>query len=155
MDYPLQVEGFEGQTIVVQTPGLISGAKLLVNGQPAPKGKKRGEMALRRTDGREVSAKWASTLVDLSGVVIDGQKIEFVKPLRWYEYVWCIIPILLIFVGGALGGVVGAIAFFINLRILRSSLNVALRYLLSGGVTVLAVIVASMLAFVFSLLLSQ
>jgi hypothetical protein len=70
MNFPLQVEGFEGQTIVVQTPGLISGASLLVNGQPAQKGKKRGELALRRSDGREVTVNWVAARYLLSRVVV-------------------------------------------------------------------------------------
>ena len=51
MRYPLHLDGFEGQTLEVQPPGILSGPKLLVNGQPAPA--KRGQMALRRNDGRD------------------------------------------------------------------------------------------------------
>ena len=51
MKYPVNLQGFEGQTIEVQTQGLLSGARQFVNGKPASKGTKRGEMLLRRNDG--------------------------------------------------------------------------------------------------------
>jgi len=40
-------------------------------------------------------------------VVFDGQTITLVSPLRWYEYAWMSLPLLLVFAGGALGALFG------------------------------------------------
>ena len=65
MKYAVNLQGFEGQTIELQTQGMLSGPKLLVNGKPASKGEKRGEMLLRRNDGKEVVAKFQTAFLDV------------------------------------------------------------------------------------------
>lgn len=41
MQHPLAVPGFGDHQLVVDTGGFWSGAKLLIDGEPAPKGPKR------------------------------------------------------------------------------------------------------------------
>src|SRR5262245_32356752 len=90
MRYPVPIEGFEGQTIEVEAPGFLSGAKLLVNGQPAPKGPKRMQMILHRNDGKEVIATWSPVLMglDMPRLSIDGKPLNVIAPLKWYEWMW-------------------------------------------------------------------
>ena len=60
MRYPLQVVGFEGRSLEVDA-GLF-GRRLYADGTVVAKGKKLGQMLLRRNDGREVVAKWIASL---------------------------------------------------------------------------------------------
>lgn len=101
MDYSVKIDGFEGQVIEVRSPTFFAGYRLLVNGQPAPKGK-RNQMVLRRNDGKEVIATWKSQVLgfDVPQLVVDGTAIPLVEPLRWYEWVWSGLPILLVLTGG-------------------------------------------------------
>ena len=62
MGYKANIEGFEGQDLEVNV-SFWTGPKLLVNGQPAPKGTKRGEMLLQRNDGRQVVAIWKQQMI--------------------------------------------------------------------------------------------
>jgi hypothetical protein len=142
MNHTLTISGFEGQTIEMRTSP-ITGPRLLVNGQPAPKGKKRGEMLLRRNDGTEVVATWKPMLLglDTPQLNVSGQMIAAVKPLTWYEWLWSALPVLLVFIGGLLGAIAGMIAVTINARIFRSSLPMVLRYILTGVVSIVAVVV--------------
>jgi hypothetical protein len=142
MNYTLTLNGFEGQVIEVQGGSAFAGPKLLVNGQPAPKGQKRGEMLLRRSDGTEVTAKWKPVFKgwDTPQLDVGGQTITIVEPLKWYEWVWSALPLLLIFVGGLLGALAGAIAVTVNTKIFRTSLHVALRYALTALVSLVAVV---------------
>ena len=155
MNYPIKLEGFEGQTIEVQPAGTFSGYKLLINGQPAPQGPKRGQMLLRRDDGTQAIAAWKAQLLgfDVPQLVVDGKPINLVEPLKWYEWVWSGWPVLLLFVGGALGAVAGFIAFSVNAKIFRSSLGGVEKYLLTAAISAVAVmaylIVATLLASVF------
>jgi hypothetical protein len=41
---------------------------------------------------------------------------------------WSGVPLLLLFVGGALGGILGGVAVTLNVRILRSDMNGIQRY---------------------------
>lgn len=153
MNHPLNLEGFEGQTLEVKTGGLFGGAQLVLNGQPAPKGPKRGQVLLRRTDGREVIATWKPQALglDVPRLEVDGKRINVVEPLKWYEWVWSGLPILLIFVGGAIGAVAGIVAFGVNTQIFRSARSTALKFLLTAAVSALAVVVYVVLATLLSI----
>ena len=155
MKYAVPLEGFEGQNIELQAPGLISGAKLLINGEPAPKGKKRGEMLLRRNDGREVIAKFQNTFLDVPKLKIDEQVIQVVEPLKWYEWAWNAIPLLIIFSGGVIPVLIGFIAFSINATLFRSQKTTLAKYGLTGLVSFAALIVFLIVAVGFSLLLGS
>jgi hypothetical protein len=123
MAIPLHLEGFEGQNIEVVPAGFFTPAKLLVDGQPAPKGKHFSENRLVRNDGREVVVTWKPQLLDMPKLVIDGQTINIVKPLRWYEWALSAMPLILVFTAKAFAGLLGIIAFSINAKIFRSELN--------------------------------
>ena len=145
MRYPLKLDGFEGQTVEVQPSGLLAGPKLLLNGQPAPAGPKRGQMALRRNDGREVLVRWRPQFLglDVPQLYVDGYVVHVVPPLPLVVWVWCALPILLVLIGGALGALAGFVAFAINTKIFRSSLpglgkwGLSLLVSLLGGVVYL------------------
>jgi len=141
MNYPVKIEGFEGQNIEVRAAGLLSGAKLFVNDEQAPKASSRSGMTLRRNDGREVVATWRPNFLDIPNLTIDGKAIQVAPALKWYEWIWNGLPLALIGFGGMLGGVLGAIAFGLNTRIFRSSQNALLKYGLTGAVSVAAFVV--------------
>jgi hypothetical protein len=141
MRYPLVLKGFEGQTLEVQPAGILSGPQLLVNGQPAAKGPRRGLMLLRRNDGRQVVAAWRAQIfgLDVPQLLLDGQRVNIVEPLRWYVWAWSALPILLVLIGGALGALAGFIGFGINTKIFRTSLPGPAKFGLTVLVSLLAV----------------
>ncbi|MBN1267896.1 MAG: hypothetical protein JXA25_20560 [Anaerolineales bacterium] len=146
--YPIQIEGFENQQVEFKPAGLASGPQVLVNGKPAEKGPERGQMLLRRDDGKVATADWKQTMLgfDLPKLVVDGEVIEIVEPLKWYELVWCALPVALITIGGALGALVGVIVFTLNARLFRSDLNPVIRYLLTGLTSFASALVYVLLA---------
>jgi hypothetical protein len=140
MSYSANIEGFEGQKIEVNT-SMWTGSKLLINGVPAAKGNKRGEMLLQRNDGKQVIATWKTQSLgfDVPQLVVDGKVITLAAPLKWYQWVWGGWPILIVVAGGALGVVAGLIALSINVRIFRSDWSEVLKYVATGAVSVLFV----------------
>ena len=135
--------------------GFWAGPKLLVNGISAPKGSKRGEMTLQRNDGKQATAKWKPQALglDVPQLIVDGEVITLVEPLKWYQLVWGGLPILLIFIGGALGGATGFIGFSANTKIFRKEMSDVLEYLATGAVSVLAVVAYFIVATIFSLMI--
>lgn len=153
MNYPLTVAGFEGRALMLQTSSFFAGPKLLLDGFPAPKGPKRGQFALLRNDGSQAIAELnrSNFLDPVPKVMIDGITLAVVQPLKWYQWVWAGIPILLLFIGGALGGLTGAIATGINSRIFRSALHPFAKYALSGLISVAAALIYLILVILFRL----
>ena len=88
--------------------------------------------------------------LDVPRLDVDGKQINVVEPLKWYAWVWSGLPILLIFIGGALGALAGIVAFGINTQIFRSSRNTGLKFVLTAVVSVLAVAVYLALAVLVS-----
>jgi hypothetical protein len=142
MKYPLQIQGFEGQSIEVEAPGFFTPSRLLVNGLPAPKDPNGRGMVLRRTDGKTAIATWKPQLLglDVPQLDVDGKIIRVVEPLRWYEWLWSGLPLLLIAFGGLLGAAAGAIGLALNLKIFRSSLSELLKFLASAAVSMVILI---------------
>ena len=62
---------------------------------------------------------------------------------------------LLLFIGGALGAITGMIAVAINARVFRAEMSDVLKYLVSGVVSVLAVVAYFVAAIIFSLLINR
>jgi len=58
--------------------------------------------------------------------------------LAWYEYGWAMLPVVLLVLGGAVGGLCAAVAIACNLYVMRSRLRPAWRYSLAGLATVAA-----------------
>ena len=152
MKYLVNLQGFEGQTIEVQSQGLLSGARLLVNGKSAPKGTKRGEMLLRRNDGREVIAKFQTAFLDVPKLHVDDQVIQVAEPMKWYEWVWNAIPLLIVFLGGIIPFLIGFAAFSINTTLFRSQKSTLAKYGLTALVSFAALALLLLLAVILSLL---
>ena len=156
MNYSTKIEGFEGQNIEVKI-SFWSGPKLLINGEPAPQGNKRGEMMLLRNDGKQVVASWKPQFMgfDVPHLMVDDKVINLVEPLKWYQWVWAGSPVLLVFMGGALGAIAGLIGFSINAKVFRTELNDVLKYVVVGIVSVLAIVAYLVAAILFSLLIGR
>ncbi len=148
MAYQLEIEGFEGQLIEVKTASVFTGPKILINGEAAKKGPKRGQIIPRKNDGTEVAAAWQPIMMglDVPKLVLEGKIINVVRPLQWYEWAWSGLPILLALIGGFLGALAGYLAFQINTKIFRSDLNKVMQYILTAGVSIGAGIVYFILA---------
>jgi hypothetical protein len=153
MSYKVGIEGFKGQYIEVKT-SFWSGPRLVVNGVPAPKGGKRGEMLLQRNDGRQVIARWKPQFVglDVPQLIVDDKVINLLEPLRWYQWIWGGLPIALVFIGGALGAI-AVIGFTINTKVFRTEMNSVLKYVITGVVSVLAVVAYFIAAILFTMLI--
>ncbi len=156
MGYAVNLEGFEGQHIGVNV-SFWSGPKLLVNGAPATKGKKRGEMILQRNDGTQITAKWKPQVLglDVPQLEAGGRTIKLVEPLKWYQLAWGGWPILLLFIGGALGAIAGFVGFLINTKVFRVPMSGLLKYVVTGLVSLLSIIAYFVMALIFTLLVGS
>ena len=150
-EIPIQLEGFGGRRLCVQTASAFSGPKLLIDGAPVKK--EKGQYLIRDNGGNHVEVKLKHNFIDPVPIVeVAGRAIELARPLRWYEHVWMGLPILLVFYGGGLGAMCGYVAVCVNARIFRRELNPITTYLVTGLISVGSVAVFIVLAtLIFSL----
>lgn len=101
------------------------------------------------TDGEYVKAFSKPSYLDMvPALEINGVKNQIVEKLKWYQYTLALLPVLLIFVGGAIGGGVGITAALINLNIFRIEGEAkGIKYLKVIGVVLLAYLIYFLVAF--------
>jgi hypothetical protein len=141
MTHLLTIPGFTRQKIEVLPPGFFKGTQLLVNGQPARPGARRGEYLLTNDDDQTVTARFRNQAfgLDYPQLMVGKQFINIVPPLKWYMWAWAVLPLLLVTFGGAMGGLIGLIASWANIRLLRQLWHWLARLAATLGITLLAV----------------
>jgi hypothetical protein len=139
MDLIVSHPAFKQQRLVVRTARFFAGPRILRNDQPVKRTK--GTYVVRDDSGTDVALRLSGNFVDpIPILTIDDEKIQLARPLAWYEYVWVGIPVLLLFVGGALGAAIGIVATYTSSRIIRSDRSVGRRYAFAGLVSICAFI---------------
>jgi len=140
MEATIEFPGLEGRRLVLRASGMFSKAKLFLDGQPAPRGSKRGQFVLRRNDGSQVIAQLKATnlVSPYPQLIIDGQVVPVGEPFKWYQWIWAGLPLALIFVGGFIGAIFGALGAFLNGRILYTDRSQPMKFLLNGIITLAA-----------------
>ena len=130
---------------------------VLVNGGPA---EKAGELSraflIPLSDGTVKKPE-----VDRGGfdyvprVYIDGERIEIARRLKWFERMIGGLPILLLFLGGALGAICGMAGVVANYGILRSDKSTINKSLLIVGVTISSVALYFLTAIIFEFIIHR
>lgn len=141
MEYEITgIPGFENRKVTVQPAGIISGVKVFLDGEQI-KPKFGGKYILRRNDGTDVEARLRSNLIDpMPQLTVEGKNYAALPPLPWYELVWSGLPVLMIFIGGALGAFLGVLAAYGNVHIFRSNLQPVVKYLVTAVISFVAVV---------------
>jgi hypothetical protein len=143
MGLVVNIPGFEGRILTVKG-GLWTGTKLYVNGVKLPR--EGGKYILRDNSGRTVEIKFKYDL----GSIIDGMPyielengdvIETIKPLTTAQYIWSALPLLMLFMGGLVGGFIGIPAVHLNAKIFHLKWHPILKYVLTGIITLLFLII--------------
>jgi hypothetical protein len=135
--YTIKASGFEGRHIEVKGMTFLSFPKVLIDGEPAPRGAKRGTWSLRSNDGRDVELQVRSWGMDpVPRLFFDGAEIVLERRLTVMEWLWSGSSLFLVVTGGAIGGFFGGVALTVNARIFRGVSSLVGRYLASASVSV-------------------
>lgn len=112
---------------------------LMVDGQPAPKGEKRGRFVVQTTAGPATAMFKPSLRRTAPSLDVDGRLIEVGKSIPIWLVVVAMLPIGLVGVGEALGGGLGGAGAAANLGVARSSLKLPAKLAIMIGIAALAV----------------
>ncbi|MFQ5770275.1 MAG: hypothetical protein ACE5HX_07050, partial [bacterium] len=150
MDINIPVKGFEGRGFLLRT-GFWLGPKLFIDGKLLKKSKtavwtRKVTYFVRDNAGKLVEVNLQGGVLDLvPAVEVSGRVYHLVQPFTWYQKTWIGFPMLLVFIGGLIGIVLGTAATLVNARLLRSAQGAFGKYLQSGVVSVLTVVLTFML----------
>ncbi len=148
-EFPISIPGFEGRGLAYRAAGTWSGGNLLLDGQALKRRWSWQPYLLRDNVGREVQVRLRHNPVDtVPRIEADGKVINLLPPLKFYEYVFCGIPLVLLHLGGGLGGLLGALASYRNVRTFRSERSLRTKYAvvtLTTGATILIWLVAAVI----------
>ena len=128
---------------------MLAGPQLLLNGEPVAK--QKGQFQLRTNTGSTLAVKMKIRLLDpIPNLVAGGQTIEVAPALAWYQYLWMGLPVLLVFGGGAIGGICGGLAAGVSGRIFRGEHSEGTKYAITGLISVAALLTYYVAASAFS-----
>src|SRR5205823_11632010 len=126
--------------VMIQSASLFSGPKLVINGKRIVKA--NGFLRPRDDNGAEIAMRFRHRFFDpIPNLEIGGNLMQLAPPLKWYQYAWMMLPILLVIGGGLLGAICGVIAMMLSAHIFRSERPVALRYALTAAISLASVVV--------------
>jgi hypothetical protein len=130
---------FKTRRLEVEPASFFAGPKLFLN--DVLQKRKGTQYTIASDSGQELPVKVLYNFLDpIPKLKIGDDTLILAKPLQWYEYVWIGIPMLLVFVGGAVGGFIGAGSTVINGRIFRSDRSSSAKYGLAAVITVAATV---------------
>ncbi|MEV0807212.1 hypothetical protein [Micromonospora sp. NPDC050200] len=137
---PISIDGVAGP-IVVTTNAFWGRTAVTVGGVPAPRTGKR-QYALSAVAGGAVEATVRSAFADpYPTVEVNGVQHRTGPSVPVVLRVLAPLPILLVAVGGALGGLIGALGFVANLADARTRTPSVVKALIMVGVSVVAYVV--------------
>ena len=143
MKTPINVKGFEKDTIEVEHGQIFSKPILLINGLPAMKDG-QGNFLLVRNDGKQVTARWkrdgSRSKAARPDLEVDNKIYQVKSPIKWYEAVLAILPFWVIVVNDGINGAVGIFGFAINLWIVHTDYSRKTKLILLITVSSLAIL---------------
>ncbi len=127
MDYPFTLPGHPELNLALRTAGFFAGPKIIKDGVALVR--KKGIYSLPLADGSTLTLR-VKVGFDLCTpkIVYAGQEIEVMPALPVFWVVWGYLPLLLLFLGGAFGGLCGGFAAVTTLNVLRSNMPPFARY---------------------------
>lgn len=142
---PISVDGVAGP-VEVTTNAFWGRPVVTVAGQPAPYIGKR-QYSLPGADGSAVRVTLRSGFADpYPTVEVNGRQYRTGPQVPVGLRVLTLLPILMVGIGGALGGLIGALAVVANLSAARTQNSSAVKALIMIGVAVIAVLVYFVIA---------
>jgi hypothetical protein len=137
----------------LQQNNVFANARLVVDGQ-TPQSSGRHRYLLERSDGTQVEARLKQIFFDpIPQVEINGQTYKAVEPLRWYQWVWSGLPVVLVIIGGLIGAIFGLLALYVNARLFRTQLAMPVQFAATAGVSLAAVVMYFILAIAIQIFL--
>lgn len=133
--------------------GMLGGFKLFVEGKEVKRATTEGKPFLVPKVGTSGTTRVevkTGGLDFIPKVAVDGKPLLLAPPLPGWQQGVALLPFALVFVGGAIGGALGAVAAMTNIQIFHKKTDLGFKLVMSTVVTVAAVLLYAILAGVFT-----
>lgn len=156
MKYTFTLPHYPNSTFELETSIWTGKSKLWKDGELFERSSDKGKPFIIISESGEVHRIYPKPdLPDLIPTLeINGVKHRIVQRLPWYQYVLALSPILMLFIGGALGAIAGLLTSLYNLQIFRTEGSDILKYLKVIAVSILAYIAYLVAAYLFFTLIN-
>ncbi|CAH8292722.1 hypothetical protein EV196_10374 [Mariniflexile fucanivorans] len=136
MKYSFKLADFPDSNFEIEISNWTGKSKLLMDNLQIEQSKEKGKPYLiPSTNGECIKAFPKQSFPDLiPALEINGIKNQIVEKLIWFQYVLGGLPILLLFVGGAIGGAIGVLGAMLNFNIFRQEGTEISKYIKVIGV---------------------
>ena len=143
-DFHIEPQGFENRKMIIHLRH-FGKPQIYLDGKVLPAKKKLlskfVEFTAVNNYGHIVSLRLRKMPFNLAPVLyIDNQPFPFGRQLSIFEMVWMILPLTLMFIGGAIGGLIGGAALVSNFILMQKIKQKSLRYLYTGMTTIMAAV---------------
>ena len=130
MHYKFQLPGFPASNFEMEISMWTGKSKLLMNNTPIEQSKEKGKPFLIPTLGGTITKAFPKQSLPefVPELKIDGVRNQIVEPLKWYQTFIGGLPIALLFIGGAVRGVIGVVSALTIFNIFRQEGTEPLKY---------------------------
>jgi hypothetical protein len=152
MDYRLDHPHLLEEDVYLRISWLFGNPELYHNGsRQLEKATGTNIYSIKRKDGKVITLALEPKRLDpFPRLEIEGNQYPIGRKLFAIDYLFIVFPLLLIFIGGALGGLLGFLSAGINARIMRMPKSAIERY----GLSVVSTVTATFVWFVIAVSLS-
>ena len=119
MHFPLDAPE-AAQALSVQTGTWGDNVTLLANGRVLPVSENGAWVVPGKNSGQTVPVRLKTGFLDTVPVAyVNDRTVRLLPPLNVLQYLWLGLPLGLLLVGGALGGIIGAVCAYGNVALFR------------------------------------
>ncbi|MEO6303023.1 MAG: hypothetical protein ABIP51_07605 [Bacteroidia bacterium] len=131
MKQHFQLPDFPNSNFEIETSIWTGKSKLLKDNVLIEQSSERGKpFLIPNKNGELIKAFPKPSLPDFAPTLeINGTKHQIVEKLKWFQYVLGGLPIILLFVGGAIGGAIGALGVMLSYNAFRQEGTETSKYL--------------------------
>lgn len=155
MKYNFQLPDFPNSNFEIETSIWTGKTKLQKDNVQIEQSSEKGKpFLIPNSSGEIIKAFPKQSFPDFVPILeINGTKNQIVEKLKWFQYVLGGLPILLVFVGGAIGGAIGAVGTITNYNVFRQEGIELSKYLKIIGITVVSFVLYFTIATAISTLI--
>ncbi len=145
MEYIINLPEIDKAELKLIVPKIFGKTKLYLNDFQIPKNNNR--YSINNGNDKPILITLKNNYLDpVPKIFVNDNQVHVAKPIKWYEYIWTGLPILLILQGGLLGALMGFIALRLNVSIFRNDKSIFFKYLITLGISLAFVIVFLVIA---------
>lgn len=154
MEYSINLPEIENEKLKLVVPKFFGRTKLFYNDIEVKKSNNR--YSINNGNDKPLLITLKNNYLDpIPKMFVNDNPVQVATPIKWFEYIWMGLPILLILQGGLLGALFGFIALRLNINIFRNTKNIIGKYSFTLLISLVFAIVYLLIATILTEMIKQ